>query len=315
MDKESSSLALRSSKVKSTSPPCFIRNLNTFVCPLLVANHNVICSNQIDTQRSKALYDACRESYLDTVQFLLHKGADVNYIGRYGHTALFGACIGGYSTKVKFLIDQGSVNDTKIHRTNIFDEITCLHASYLYGNHKIVQLLINRGASVDTVDNFGRTFLHKANRDGNYKIVEILVDKGVDINAFDLYGCTPLIVCVLQNIEDNHEDNYFGRHMGEYNSFNTDDFDKQHKDYLDRLYEQYFHQWKTYEPSHVGSSYKVPIENHCKVNQLLIENGADINKADKKDRTPLSLALKIGDMRLTEMLLPKEFFTDYTGQC
>ncbi|CAC5410682.1 unnamed protein product [Mytilus coruscus] len=230
-------------------------------------------------------------------------------------TQLCLACIGGYSTKVKFLIDQGSVNDTKIHRTNIFDEITCLHASYLYGNHKIVQLLINRGASVDTVDNFGRTFLHKANRDGNYKIVEILVDKGVDINAFDLYGCTPLIVCVLQNIEDNHEDNYFGRHMGEYNSFNTDDFDKQHKDYLDRLYEQYFHQWKTYEPSHVGSSYKVPIENHCKVNQLLIENGADINKADKKDRTPLSLALKIGDMRLTEMLLPKEFFTDYTGQC
>ncbi|CAC5410668.1 unnamed protein product [Mytilus coruscus] len=244
---------------------------------------------------NKALYDACREGYLNTVQFLLQKGADVNSIGRYGHTALYGACIGGYSTIVKFLIDQGSVVDTQVQRTHILDEITCLHAAYLCGNHDIVQLLIKRGASVDTVDNFGRTLLHKASSDGNYKIVEILMDKGVDINASELCCSTPLIACLLENIEDNHEENYFDRHMGKYNLYEY--FGQIHEDYPDHLYEHC---------DHFGSKYKLLTENHYKVIQLLIENGADINKADKKDRTPLSLAKKIGDVKLTEMLLPKE---------
>ncbi|XP_052086011.1 uncharacterized protein LOC127723428 [Mytilus californianus] len=253
---------------------------------------------------NKALYDACREGCLDTVQFLLQKGANVNSITRYGQTALYGACKGGYSTLVKFLIDQGSVVDTKVQKTDISDEITCLHAAYVCGNHDIVQLLINRGASVDSVGNFGRTLLHKASSDGNDKIVKILIDKGVDINASDSYGSTPLIACVLQNIEDNHreyvlqniEDNhekyYLYRHMQNFHLF-------------DYLHEDYPYQLLT-NGIHCELEFKHPSENHYKIMQLLIENGADINKADKRDRTPLSLSMKIGDMKLTEMLLPKK---------
>ncbi|XP_052086013.1 serine/threonine-protein phosphatase 6 regulatory ankyrin repeat subunit A-like [Mytilus californianus] len=244
---------------------------------------------------NKALYDACREGYLDTVQFLLQKGAQVNLIGRYGQTALYGACISGHYTIVEFLIDQGAVTDIKVQRANILNKKTCLHAAYLYGNHKIVQLLINRGASVDTVDSFGRTLLHKASRDGNDKIVKILVDKGVDINASDSYGSTPLIACVLQSIEDNHGEFYFHRKMEKYKLY--EDFGQLHEDYPNQLYEH---------NDHFGSKYKILTENHYKVIQLLIENGADINKADKIDRTPLSLARKIGDMKLTEMLLPQK---------
>ncbi|CAG2184837.1 unnamed protein product [Mytilus edulis] len=248
---------------------------------------------------NKALYDASREGFLNTVQFLLQKGADVISICRYGQTALYGACLGGHSNVVKFLIDQGSAFDTQVQKTNISDEITCLHAAYVCGNHDIVQLLINKGAFVDSVGNFGRTLLHKASRDGNSKIAKMLLEKGADINASDLYGSTPLIACVLQNIEDNHEKHYFDRHMRTYDLY--EDFVKLHQDYLDQPYQHCVH---------FGSNYNLLTENHYKVIQLLIENGADIYKADKKGRAPLYYSKKIGDMKLTEMLLPKKFFAD-----
>ncbi|VDI36392.1 Hypothetical predicted protein [Mytilus galloprovincialis] len=188
---------------------------------------------------NKALYDASREGFLNTVQFLLPKGADVISICRYGQTALYGACLGGHSAVVKFLIDQGSAIDTQVQKTNMSDEITCLHAAYVCGNHDIVQLLINKGAFVDSVGNFGRTLLHKASRDGNSKIAKMLLEKGADINASDLYGSTPLIACVLQNIADNREKHSFDRHMRKYDLY--EDFVQLHQDYLDQPYQHCVH--------------------------------------------------------------------------
>lgn len=176
----------------------------------------------------------------------------------------------------------------------MFEERTCLHAAYLYCNHGIVQLLIKKATSVDTFGSFGRRLIHLASSDGNYKIVRILIDKGVDINASDWNGSTPLMVCVLQSIMGNHSEYYY-RQMEKYNSF--DDLGQLHEDYPDHLYEQY---------NHFGSKCKLLTENHYKVIQLLIENGADFNQANKQDMTPLSLAMKIGDMKLTEFFLPKE---------
>lgn len=251
---------------------------------------------------NKALYDACREGYLDTAKFLLQKGADVNSSGRFGQTALYGACIGGYYTIVKFLIDQGAFIHTKVKRASILDEPTCLHAAYQSENHDIVKFLINRGAYVDSVGNFKRTLLHKACSDGNYKTVETLMGKG-DINASDLYGATPLIACILQNIEDNHKKKAFIYEMKNEYFLQENVLNQPLGDYCDQLHKKYVNEWNTYYPSDLGSKHKLLTDNHYKVIQLLIENGADINKADKKDRTPLSLAKKIEDMKLTEILL------------
>ncbi|VDH90165.1 Hypothetical predicted protein [Mytilus galloprovincialis] len=252
---------------------------------------------------NKALYDACIEGYLDTVKFLRQKGANVNSIGRFGQTVLYGACIGGYSTIVKYLISQGSVIDTKVKRASFLDEHTCLHASYLSDNHNIVHFLINIGASVDTVGNFGRTMLHTSCRDGNYEIVKILIDKEAYINSSDIYGATPLIACVSQNIEYTHaEKTFIQERRGDYFLY-VNGINQPLGDYHDQLHKQCVNEWNTYFPSDLGSKYKPLTENHYKVIQLLIENGADINKADMKNRTPLALAKKIEDTKLTEILL------------
>ncbi|VDI43366.1 Hypothetical predicted protein [Mytilus galloprovincialis] len=249
---------------------------------------------------NKALYDACREGYLDTVRFLLQKGADVNLVCRFGQTSLYAACIGGHSTIVKFLVDEGAFIDVKVIRASILDEPTCLHAAYQSDNQNIVQLLINRGASADTVGNLRRTLLHKACRDGNYNLVEILVGKGVDINASDMYGATPIIMCVLQNSQENAFVNHL-IHVKHYDLFSTLYLNVPPLYRFDHLHSKYVHEWNKYIPS--GPICKILTDNHYKVIQLLIENGADINKADKKDRTPLSLAKMIGDVKLIDILL------------
>ncbi|VDI58627.1 Hypothetical predicted protein, partial [Mytilus galloprovincialis] len=237
--------------------------------------------------KNKALYDACHEGYIDTVKFLLQKGA----------TALYSACIGGYYTIVKFLIEQGAVIDEKVEAANITDEVTCIHAAYKYGNIHIVQLLIDRGASVDTIGNFGLTLLHRACKEGHCNIVKILIDEGVDINASDMYGATPLLACVLQNEEHiPREIDFPNRMIRAYRSLEDHYVYQMHKDYVDERI-------KT-ETSRLEG--KILTDNHYKVVQLLLENGVDINKADRKGRTPLSIAKQTGDIQLVDLLLLKE---------
>ncbi|CAC5382931.1 unnamed protein product [Mytilus coruscus] len=263
------------------------REYNEIVCMLLARGANL----------NKALYDACREGYLDTVQFLLHKGAGVNSISRYNQTALFGACIGVYSSIVKFLIDQGAVIDNKCrHKDEDTNEITCLYAAYLHDNHNQVQLLISRGADVNAVGNFGRTLLHDACRERNYKIIELLVYKGVDINVSDMFGATPLLACLLQN----EEEDLWQKDFIEGNScfpFDLDKWDPVNIISFCKLQENYVEQWTRFKPLLFGRKYKSLTEDHYKVIQLLVENSADINKAEKKGRTPLAFARETGDTR------------------
>ncbi|VDI46318.1 Hypothetical predicted protein [Mytilus galloprovincialis] len=120
----------------------------------------------------------------------------------------------------------------------------------------------------------------------------MLVDKGFDINASDVFGSTPLIACMLQNIEKKHQIQYFDR-------FRKGRYSKDDCHESNALY----HTYMTYaNRTHWELEYKHPSENHYKIIQLLIENGADINKADKKGRIPLYLASEIGEMKLIQLL-------------
>lgn len=228
------------------------------------------------------------------LNFFLQKGATVNSFGRFGQTALYAACIGGYHAIVELLIEEGAVIDTKVKTININDEITCLHAAYQCGNYHIVKLLINRGASVDIVGNFGRTLLHKVCIEGNYKIVKILIGKGVDINFPDLYATTPLMSCLLQSKRDYNYKQYVNNKIIIKHLLSSEEDD--------------FYEMQAYSVTgrHKFWRYNRLSEKYYNVIRLLIENGADYDKADEKGRTPLSFAWVIGDRKLMQILLHKE---------
>ncbi len=64
------------------------------------------------------------------------------------------------------------------------------------GNYKIASLLIEKGASINFIDKYGRTPLHKAVASGNYEMAKLLVEKGSDTNFIGINGVTPLYMAL-----------------------------------------------------------------------------------------------------------------------
>ncbi|XP_076083203.1 uncharacterized protein LOC143054168 [Mytilus galloprovincialis] len=243
---------------------------------------------------NKALYDACREGYLDTAQLLLLKGADVNSFGRFGQTALHAACIGGYYTIVKYLLDQGAHVKTTFKMAFIH-KIACLDVVYACGNHRIFKLLTERGASINRVSKREQTLLYTACVEGNYKTVKILVAKGADVNASDKHGTTPLYACIT-NI-DCEKSVCYDMLRRNFNSFKGSRYRMQEDNYSDM---------RRNKPPYRFGQLKNLNDNHYKIVQNLIKNGADINKFGRTGISVLSYARDIKDMKLVDILLTKE---------
>ncbi|CAC5410694.1 unnamed protein product [Mytilus coruscus] len=266
-----------------------------------------------------ALYDACREGYLDTVQFLAQKGADVNSICPNGQTALYAACIAGYYTIVKFLIDRGALIDIRLRtKDTTSKKLTCLHLVYACGNLKILQLLIEKGSSITAIGILRRKLLQTACKEGKYEIVKTIIDCRINVNASDKFGTTPLLACVL---------NCFARYhfRGNYSLLKkrrrsrltvNDPFLKQEGNINDKMNdnsddELIFDDIDVKLYSHTSPRMIIKRENltvnENKVIYLLIENGADINIADRKGRTPLSVAREIRHTTLIRMLQTSDY--------
>lgn len=63
--------------------------------------------------------------------------------------------------------------------------LTPLHYAASNGHDKVIEFLINHGASVDCTDYFGKTPLHMAAANGHVSSVSVLLDKGADIDSKD----------------------------------------------------------------------------------------------------------------------------------
>lgn len=67
-----------------------------------------------------------------------------------------------------------------------------LHWASLHGHEEIVKLLINRGASVDSKNKYGKTPLYLASARGHKKIVAFLIKHGAYVDSQDQEGYTSL---------------------------------------------------------------------------------------------------------------------------
>lgn len=76
---------------------------------------------------------------------------------------------------------------------------TALMAAAAQGNRRVVDVLIDAGARVDTQDNFGRTALGWAAYGGHVSTVERLLGSGADINVQDKEGLTPIMLAIRED--------------------------------------------------------------------------------------------------------------------
>jgi ankyrin len=137
---------------------------------------------------------------IEIVRLLLNHGADPEAAeGNMGEKPLHHVPCGEYKSQedgvrvAQLLLDRGADINTRRK-----DDWTPLHLASYLGNAEIVQLLIDHGAEVDVMDDFGKTPLHDVSN-GKYesqedgvRVARLLLDHGAGVNAKSKSGDTPL---------------------------------------------------------------------------------------------------------------------------
>jgi hypothetical protein len=122
------------------------------------------------------LIRACqeRDPYFEDV--LERNKHAVNHCGEYNRrTPLHYACEVGNNWMVQLLIEAGAkVNSLDVHK------VTPLHLACQESNKRVVELLLSAGADVHAVTLHLNTPLHYAAEAGHIRYVEVLLSKGAD---------------------------------------------------------------------------------------------------------------------------------------
>ncbi|MDG7057356.1 MAG: ankyrin repeat domain-containing protein [Wolbachia endosymbiont of Penenirmus auritus] len=114
-----------------------------------------------------------------------------------GTTLLHWAVSNSYIEIVNVLIERGA----EVNAVNN-DGWTPLHPAAEIGNTEIVNALVKHGASVDAIGCNGWTPLHLAASDGYKETVKVLIEKGANVNKEDVAGWAPLHFAVMRGKED-----------------------------------------------------------------------------------------------------------------
>lgn len=141
-----------------------------------------------------SLYFAAYHGLHQILKWLVDRGQNVREEGGFFGTPLHAACFKGNLDAAILLLDHGAdIDSTSRHVLGA----TVLQLASQNGHMKIVEFLLDRGASVDIEDEFRSTPMIDAARHGHFDIVEVLLDHGADIDAATNGGINSLFMAVL----------------------------------------------------------------------------------------------------------------------
>jgi ankyrin repeat protein len=199
-----------------------------------------------------------------------------NYIKKYASVIIkyiITSCYFQENETFRFVID--TLNDKyDFNRTEYALERTALHLAAEYGKTYAVQILIEKGASVNAVAASKETPLHSASERGNSEIVALLIQKGASVNALKTHNETPL------HLASEHGNSEIVALLIEKGaSVNALKTNKE-------------------TPLHLASK-----RGDFKTVTLLIEKGASVNALKTNKETPLHLASRFENLETVELLI------------
>ncbi|XP_042515037.1 protein VAPYRIN-like [Macadamia integrifolia] len=127
-------------------------------------------------ERGESVLKAARRGELRDLELLLSSGAITNYHDQYGLTALHVAAIKGHKEAVCMLLDHGMM--MKDLECQDMQGHTPLHLAVEGGSLETVDILINKGANLNTRNWRGLTPLHMARAIGDDAISTLLINRG-----------------------------------------------------------------------------------------------------------------------------------------
>ena len=140
------------------------------------------------------LMKSIRHGRLDTANYLLSKGADVNHVSDNGNTPLLLACGNRVSFKegvISLLIEKGARVDQKNARGE-----SCLIQAVRHGNIALFDELAANNADIELTNKQGRSALHIGAEKGAVAFIEKLISIGASREIKDRSGNTPLLLAI-----------------------------------------------------------------------------------------------------------------------
>jgi serine/threonine-protein phosphatase 6 regulatory ankyrin repeat subunit B len=262
------------------------------------------------------------DNYLDVVQFLLKRGADAYAQDNNGTTPLHLASEYRSLEFVRTLLNHGakvnaenSRGETSLHRLlkgQKFVDSECPRVA-------LAQLLLERGANVNTRDKDQITPLHLASDNRSFDVTQLLVDFGADINAKNAQGQTPF--SQLMKSSSGHEHSHLdlilfllkrGADINTRSKDNTTALHSASKYGLPEVTRVLLNRGASVNAkNNLGRTplHELAVEEHrmesdpLAVSQLLLENNADVNALDNDHETPLHLASKHRRLSIIRVLI------------
>jgi ankyrin repeat protein len=157
-------------------------------------------TNLEDNYESNGFHYACQEGHLDIIKLLFNKGLiSIDTCIRPGMNRFILYFNHNHLVVFKFLIDLGF--DFNIKHTS---GLSILH--YFIGNvnfnEDVVNLLIDNGLDINSLNIDGNSYLYLSCLHGNFKFVKLLIELKVNINELNNHGMSGFfIACFKGNID------------------------------------------------------------------------------------------------------------------
>ena len=245
--------------------------------------------NVVNNLGNTPLLIASQYSSNKSIKLLIKNGADVDKVDNDGNTSLMLASDSNIFKHIKLLIENGA----DVNKVNNDGNTSLLLASDI-GRFECVELLINSGADVNKANIHGFTPLLKASKNGNYEYIKLLIENGVNIQKKLILNiiieknylkCFELLINNLTNNEDILLNLCV---LGKYKYIEILIKNCVNINYIN----------KGFTPLLLASEY-----GHYKCIELLINNGAIVDKVDNDGNTSLILASKNGYYKCIELLI------------
>lgn len=152
--------------------------------------------NTKDTDDQTPLHLASRMGHCGMISLLLQSGADVSAADRYNFSPSCTATGHKQTMAVDLLLNNGASYEAEVESLpDIHSErpmLPPLHWAAMMGPPRTLQLLLENGSHIDSRSSKGETALYIAAKEGDLSVVQMQLNKNATVDAKNKLGMTPL---------------------------------------------------------------------------------------------------------------------------